>query len=101
MSIHPEFSRRGGGSIGYLELSNAGLVDEGIKDLLTGKDLWGLNLTQNEVTVIPPGEAGRLAILDFRDTRIGDDEVSDRPPPAIGSAGQLNKVRIPAEQAFV
>lgn len=65
---------RGSGSIGYLELSNAGLVDESITDLLAGRNLWGLNLTQNEITVIPPGEAGRLAILDFRDTRIGDDE---------------------------
>ena len=30
--------------------------------------------------------------------RIGDDEVGDRPAPAIGSAGQLHKVRVPAEQ---
>jgi hypothetical protein len=32
--------------------------------------------------------------------RIDDDEIGDRPPPAISSAHQLDKVRVPAEQSF-
>jgi Leucine Rich repeat len=62
-------------SIGYLELANADLTDESTKDLLEGKNLWGLNLSHNDVTVIPPCQAERLAILDFKDTQIGDEEV--------------------------
>ena len=31
---------------------------------------------------------------------IGDDKVGDRPAPAIGSAGQLDEVRVPTEQSL-
>jgi Leucine Rich repeat len=62
-------------SIGYLELSDAGLEDEAIKDLFGSMNLWGLNLSHNPITNVPPCPTDRLVILDVQGTGIGDEEV--------------------------
>ena len=66
---------RGLASLGYLEIGKADLTDEDAREIVAGKSLWGLNLTENPLTVIPPFPAGRFAVLDFRDTQLGDEEV--------------------------